>query len=508
MGSVVANPDVVREGARGRSVRLRKAPSLTSLAFLAPALLLYWQLGGPPALLSDPSTGVHVRAGEWILAQHAIPKRDLFSFAIAGRTWCDWEWLSDVLYALLHRWHGLAAIAAFSLAVLCFTSTVIYLTARLHASRIVAFVATCLVMATTTIHWLARPHLFTWLLVAVFCWLIERGRVSGNKRLLVALPGLMLLWVNAHPGFGAGFLMLAVWCASETVQARRGGTREEQVVHQQWSKWFAITGLVCFAVSFANPYGIRLHQHIVAYLFSPNTVTAHVTEWLSPDFHNPRLYWFELLVPFGAAAGVWHGLRGRFAWCALTLGWMHLALVSVRNVPIFGIVCTAPLASQIEHILRDQGWAFRLHTAEASLMRSRVGTLLCYVAALLLIATVSMRSRRLGPQSSLPVDAIAHVRAGRLFTTDRWADYLIYAEPSRLVFFDGRNDVYGPEFVDAYQTVMRAAPGWHEVLNRYGLTAVLVPTGSPIGAALAESADWNLSYRDGIAAVFVRLRPR
>jgi hypothetical protein len=316
----------------------------------------------------------------------------------------------------------------------------------------------------------------------------------------------MLLWVNLHPGFGAGFLILAVWWAAEKIQARRGGSREEQVVHQQWSKWFGLTGLVCVAVTFANPYGIRLHEHVVAYLLSPNTVTAHVAEWLSPDFHNPRLYWFELLLPLGAAAGLWHGLRRRFAWCALTLGWMHLALVSVRNVPIFAIVCTAPLASQVEHILREQGWEFRLHTAEASLMRSRIGTLLCYVAALLLIAAVSTRSLRLGPQSSLPVDAFAHVPAGRLFTTDRWADYLIFAEPNRLVFFDGRNDVYGPEFVEAYKTVMRAAAGWHEVLNRYSLTTVLVPTRSPIAAALRESPDWNLSYHDPTAAVFVRLR--
>ena len=110
----------------------------------------------------------------------------------------------------------------------------------------------------------------------------------------------------------------------------------------------------------------------------------------------------------------------------------------------------------------------------------------------------------LGPQSSLPVEAAAHLPAGRLFTTDRWADYLIYAEPGREVFFDGRNDLYGPQFVRDYVAVMRAQPGWQKILTKYGLTVALVPNDSPIFAALAASTDWSLSYQDATAAVFRR----
>lgn len=504
MGSALTNPAVVPGEAGRRTASFRRVPSLSSLALIVPVGLLYLQLGGPSALLSDPNTGVHVRTGDWILAQRTIPRVDAFSFAIAGRRWCDWEWMTDFLYALLNHLHGLGAIASFGLAVLCLTSIVIYLTARLHSGPAVALVVTCLVMATTMIHWLARPHLFTWLLVAVFCWVIERAQASGKIWMLLALPLLMLLWVNLHPGFVAGFLILAVWCAAEIVQARRESSSEERSAHEEGSRWFALTGLACFAVTFANPYGIRLHEHIFAYLFSPNTVTALVAEWLPPDFHNPRLHWFEVLLPLGAAAGLWHGLRGRFAWCALTLGWMHLALGSVRNVPLFAIVCAAPVASLLEHVVRQWSLGRQLRAAEASVERSRFATVVCYsIAGIFLIAVFHTKSLRLGPDSSLPIQAIAHVPSGRLFTTDRWADYIIYAEPGRQVFFDCRNDLYGSQFVDAYQTVMTVVPGWQEVLRRYQLTVALVPAKSPISAALATSANWRQSYGDTIAAVFV-----
>lgn len=505
MGSALANSEASPQQGTRSTVHLRTAPSGAALALMVPPALLYWQLGGPASLLSDPNTGVHVRTGEWILGRHAIPRQDLFSFAIAGRAWCDWEWLSDALYALLYRWHGLAAVAAFSLAVLCLTSAVVYLAARLHSARFVAFAVTCLVMATTTIHWLARPHLFTWLLVAVFCWVIERARVTGERKLLLALPILTVLWANLHPGFLAGVLLLIVWSAAELVQTRLRYSREERVAHSEWSGWFGLMALACLAATLANPYGIQLHEHVIEYLFSPRTVTAQVAEWLSPDFHNPRLHWFELLLPLCAAAGLWHGVQWRLGWCALTLGWMHLALISVRNVPLCAIVCAAPVAGLVEQLLQHCGLQSRFRAAAASLTSSRLRTFACCAAAGGLVIVVGCESAlRLGPPSSLPVKALAHLPPGRLFTTDRWADYVIYAEPGRQVFVDCRNDLYGPSFVKDYLMLIRAQPGWQDVAAKYAFAAALVPSDSPIAAALAGSADWRLWYRDSMAAIFVR----
>jgi hypothetical protein len=131
--------------------------------------------------------------------------------------------------------------------------------------------------------------------------------------------------------------------------------------------------------------------------------------------------------------------------------------------------------------------------------------LTCYCVAGGLVIVVGCRSALgLGTPSSLPAEALVHVPAGRLFTTDRWADYVIYAEPGRPVFFDCRNDLYGPGFLKDYITVIRAEPGWQGTAAKYAFAVALVPDRSPISAALAASADWRLSYRDATAAVFVR----
>jgi hypothetical protein len=488
----------------------RWLPPISVLAFLFPVFGAYFLFGGLDSLLSDPNTGVHVRAGQWILAHHAVPRHDIFSFTLPGHTWCDWEWLSDVIYAAIHRISGLTGIAALSLVLLCFVLLIVYGTARMYSNRAVAFATALLVMGATTIHWLARPHLFTWLFVAVFCLAVERTRRSGKKRALLVLPVLTGLWVQLHPGFLAGIGLLGVWCLGEVARALISKDSERQREGLRWARWFGLTAAGCLAVSVVNPYGFELLRHIGGYLFAPTTVTAHVVEWLSPDFRNPRLSWFELLIPLGAAAGLWHGMRQRFAWCGMTFLTLHFALVSVRNVPIFAIVSAAPVASLLDNLFRR--FVPRRHIQAPhqanGLARRAAEAVVAYgvVAGLLVGASVCSRPR-MAEEDKLPVAASRHLPSGRLFTTDQWADYLIYREPQRRVFFDDRSDFYGSAFVRDYLTVMDGKPGWQTVLERYGLLVAMVPAKSSIAALLDESPSWTKQYQDSTAVIFVRKGP-
>jgi hypothetical protein len=497
--------------ARDRVVAIpRWLPSLSSLAFFLPVVLLYWQLGGPSSLLTDPSTGVRVRTGDWILAHHAVPRRDLFSFSLGNKRWCDWEWLSDAVFSMLYRWHGLPAVAAFSLVLLCFTSLLVYRTARLAAERTVAFSVTCMVMATTTIHWLARPHLFTWLQLALFCSVLQKAETQESGKCLLALPALMILWVNLHPGFVAGLLVLGLWCGGAASEAFTSKDTKERLNALRRARSVGWALAACAVATLISPYFFHLDQHIASCLLSSSGVTAHVAEWLPPDFRNPRLNWFEVFLSVASAAALWHGAKRRFRWCLLMPGFLHLALVSVRNVPLFAIVSAAPVAWAAEEWLSQGEWERLLRQAEVALAsrRSALGNAFIYgLACAALAAIVCVKPLGLGPRASLPVEAIENLPAGRLFTTDRWADYLIYVEPRRKVFFDGRNDFYGRDFVKDYLIVMRAQPGWQRIMERYALTVALVPKGSAIKAALSASGDWRLVCRNSVASVFVREVP-
>src|SRR5690349_17422323 len=153
---------------------LRLMPSFADFAFLLPAAYLFGRLEGFTRLLQDCDTGWHIRTGEWILANRQVPHTDLFSFSMPGRPWYAWEWASDILLAILNGMGGLRAVVLFSILLLCFTFLLIYRFARARSSALTAFAITLPVVVASSVHWLARPHLFTLLFVVLFLEALQR----------------------------------------------------------------------------------------------------------------------------------------------------------------------------------------------------------------------------------------------------------------------------------------------------------------------------------------------
>src|SRR5579859_5109235 len=163
-------------------------PSLSDAAFLIPIAVFFSCTTGVKWLLGDSDTGWHIRTGEWILKNRRVPATDLFSFTKADQPWFAWEWLSDVLMAVLHSRFGVGGIVVASLVLLGATSVFIYRsTVEESEYRLIAIVLTGLAMAASAIHWLARPHLVTPLFTGMFCCLLNRVERRGNDRRLLLL---------------------------------------------------------------------------------------------------------------------------------------------------------------------------------------------------------------------------------------------------------------------------------------------------------------------------------
>ncbi len=131
---------------------------------------------GLKTLLSDCDTGWHIRTGEWIMAHHGVPTHDIFSYSKPDGAWYAWEWLSDVIWAFLNNHGGLASVACFAILLLAVTFALLFRLVRRKSNAIVAIVVTMLAAAASSVHWLARPHLFTLFFLVLFYGALERVR--------------------------------------------------------------------------------------------------------------------------------------------------------------------------------------------------------------------------------------------------------------------------------------------------------------------------------------------
>src|SRR6185369_2642108 len=75
---------------------------------------------------------------------------------------------------------------------------------------------TILVFCSSEIHWLARPHVFSFLMMIIYHYLLECWQRRDKNRLYLLAP-IMLLWVNLHGGFLGGFILLGAYLIGNIV---------------------------------------------------------------------------------------------------------------------------------------------------------------------------------------------------------------------------------------------------------------------------------------------------
>jgi hypothetical protein len=364
--------------------------------------------------------------------------------------------------------------------------------------------------------------LFTLLFTVVFLAILDRVG-EGRKRLLWWLPVLTIVWTNLHGGFVTGILILAAFTGGELLRALTAPSPDERQHALRAAVPYALTAIACAAASFVNPYFYHLHQHIWEYFRDPSQ-TERIIEFQSVNFKHSLAGFFEAMLILAGGAAIWLGSRKRFAEVLLMAGWAHLALLIMRNVPIFMIVAAPAVAEGASawvnslHSAHAAAWIRRLARAIASTGEEmapmeairRVHVLPAVVIAFIALGITSPQA---GPlfkpaydEKAYPARALPLLSdpSQRIFTHDEWGDYLIYrlSPGGGKVFVDGRSDFYNGQVYRDYMELLDVKYDWEQILNRYGVDTVLMPPDAPLAATLKESRHWRVVYDDGAAIVF------
>ncbi len=500
---------------------VRVLPSLTDLAFLLPLFLLFGLLPGSQVLLADGDTGWHIRTGDWILQHGMVPTTDIFSFTKPHQAWFAWEWGWDVVFAAVHSFAGLAGVVFVNVLLLGLVSVLLFrLIRRCSDNDALAVLFTMLAVCASMIHWLARPHLVSWVFVLIFSHVIfsaERGNFKG----LYSLPLLTLAWTNLHGGFLVGVVLLLTSAVAESVRAFLASKNVWRDAYAN-SRPYLLCALGCLAASFINPYTWHLHQHVFTYL-RDSKLLDNIQEFQSIDFHHPSSIFFEGMLLLGIPAAFWCLSRGKIAAGLSILLWAHLSLVSGRNAPIFVLIAApwaASMALEYARRLARVSWLRKTSAAVSEICAEfspldRIERWHVVSAAAVLFVAFALGAHKPGFEAQFKpknfaienVPVLGQMKGLRVFTSDQWGDYLIYRfYPAQRVFMDGRSDFYGSELVGIYQHIMSAQYDWESDLKRFSIEAVMVKPDAPLAAVLKESPHWKMLFDNGSVIVF-RVQP-
>src|SRR5712692_5193847 len=216
-------------------------PSIADVFFLCPFLLL--SLASGNNLLNDADTGFHIRAGEYIIKTFTVPQYDIFSNVTPPLPWVAHEWLSEVVMAFVHQFSGLTGVVIFFSFWIGAVYFLLFKFAQsLKFDLILAAAIVLLATASSSLHWLARPHIFSLVLTVVWYGVLNNYQYR-EKDCLYLLPFLMLLWVNLHGAFILGFVLLGVYFAGNLTALLRGEELKRNAAREKCKKLVIVTGV-------------------------------------------------------------------------------------------------------------------------------------------------------------------------------------------------------------------------------------------------------------------------
>lgn len=451
--------------------------------------------------------GFHLRAGEWIVCNGALPGAEVFMVERGEGKYVNPSWLYQAGSYWAYRWggevlFGAAHSLAWALALGIFWVRCAAGGGPGWAACMFFGVGACVVEGRIS----GRPESVALMLFGVVLWALEAWR-RGDARWLPVLPAALALWVNIHGTFVLGWVVIALYGA--------GGMAVELRVDRRFLAWAG----VAFAVTFLTPNGlagVMLPFEAAGRFSSEPIFRESIPELWSPWRKSANR---GGLLMGHALAGVYYGMTVAgpllMAWGRKAVRWEEWAMVglfsamaagSVRMTPFFAVACAPVFARAAGAALGGReapGWLGWCAAGLLAVQCARVVTGADY-GCRVMPSTFSFGIEKRMAAATCSDFLAEHAFGARVLQDVQVGSWLVWArkEPS---FFLGNMEIMGAVRFREYLASQRPG-GLKPLLERIhpDVVALEVATSAGWFAQLVRMEGWRLVYTDEVAVVFAR----
>jgi hypothetical protein len=473
------------------------------LAPLVPILLQ------KPLLNSDGDLARHLRHGRYMLEHGELIRADPFSFTRPNAPFVGFEYGSQLLYALAERVGGLPAVAVLAGMLIALTYALLtrFLLKR-GVDPLLACLTVALAIALGAGHWTARPHLFSFVAIVILLGMLE----GKPRKAVLGCAVLFALWANLHGGFVYGWILIGMYLVGSLGELFWS---DDRAAWRERVRYYVTMLTTAITATLLNPHGLELHRHLFGFFGKP-FLMDNTAEFVSPDFHEfgGKVFLAVVLLCLGSLA--LYRRRPTLPHLLVVCAGIAFALISVRNIPLFGLTALPILALHVDELWRrlpDPGGVRGRFDTTA---RNTSTLPWALPVAVLLVGLAVARGRAGSVQlirdefdtTIFPVAAVAKARnkhlEGRLFTEFPWGGYLVYAWPEQKIFIDGGTDFFGEDLFREYGKIKQMTPGWRDLLANREISLLLLRRESTLAHEIAREGRWNLWYCDSLAVMLRR----
>ena len=466
--------------------------------------------------VQNPDLWWHLSAGRWIVENQALPRADFLSHSRHGAPWVDFEWLTQVVYYLVHKAFGCWGLVGLRVAVLSCVLSAGSAVLALHGWGRTAQALGALWLAAALIPVAdLRPDNVSLLFFALLVLALESrrlGKLKFNGPFWVGAALAFALWSNLHLAFLYGLVLIGAYAAGDVAEAYlpvvygKGGRGSLE----KTKDYAGLIGLGA-ASTLLNPYAGQLWGVLREHHDALRLLQEFICEWQSPDVTQPsfRPFWGALVFAYGCAFAHFWRTRATPLGPLLALFYFGLAASQHQRHLSYLVLSALPVVALVRPP-RWAGWGLGAALAAHVLFSAAPNTLLadpskpCYERAANLAAYLERHKAALGGL--------------RLY--NQWGDggYLGYRlAPDYKVYFDGRYLFHHMLFET--KEAFRRPDLWKRHLDRYGIELALIRRMTshssqhrvgrkivyrPYPVTYFPDQDWALVYFDQEDMIYVK----
>lgn len=460
----------------------------------------------------------HLSYGKQIATSHTLPTTEPLMPLSKGEPMVDSAWLSQLIGYWTISTLGFAGVQGLS--ALCITAGAALVLHRTLMRTRSLFFAMCALFAFLWLDWaplaVVRPQL-----AGLVCFLVLVHRTTSRHPRAsdwLLIPLLHMLWANLHGSFLVGVAWLGALTLGRAIDlVRRTGTLRS-LMHDQTVRRLFVWCELSAAAALLNPYGIGLYGEVLS--FGQQANLASLTEWQVLDIRAPHGIIF--LTAVVALVCVYRITPRRVA------SWEVLALIGLSIATLWSarfIVWWAPVAALLlamharASLHRWLPWQADLDPSPRTGKWSLVSVGLVWIFFAYSPLGMRVLHHREPPaeralSSFTPIAAVNYLKEhppqGQVFNTYEWGDYLQWAGPEGVqIFLNSHAHLVPRDVWLHYMQIIQEADGWSDILDRYGVNAILLDHLNRDGLIkrLKDDPKWKVGYDDNVATVFVRRKP-
>jgi hypothetical protein len=489
-----------------------KKITIDHLWLLAPLVLFCILLSRTP--LHEGDLWWSIKLGEQITKAGIIPETDSFTFTAHGSPYLfGRSWLSEVLFFELTRIGGLPALILIQAFIgTAIISLVIIGALRRNASARLAGITGLIGILGFLQFCSVRSQIFSFLYFGIFFTILTGWQRGKGNRYLFLLPIIMVLWVNMHPGWVTGVLIITLYMTLAIIQTLSGKIAFSNL------RPLLIFGFLSIFILAMNPYGLGVLRDPLA-AGKNSVIQLYISEWQPVIISDPYSWlFFALLGLFLVFLAFSQQRINLYDFCTLLIFGV-LALRYVRGLPYFYLTALPVLAGLAMGLQWKIG-CLKLRETDYLSRRANRGYLFInwlIVAIMMGVALLNLPQVRIAffdtkedelISNYFPKRALDYLDSQKLgnmhlFSLAEWGGYIIYRIfPEATIFADGRIELIPDSVWSDYFSIATASQGWHDLSVSYSIDGFLLSKARHSKLILAiQEAGYLCPYNDEISVI-------